>query len=176
LSMAIGVADRVLGGLATLLGRPDDADRHFEMGVSLATRAGASAWLARTQLDWAQALAARGDSRAIGLLADARNLAAELGMASVLARCDDVVVRPSLTALDGAGAPRTEFPSGLSVREVEVLQLIARGCSNREIGERLMISGNTAANHVRAILQKTASANRAEAATFAARHQLLSDD
>src|SRR5205823_3488305 len=45
-------------------------------------------------------------------------------------------------------------PGGLSPREVDVLRLIAAGCSNREIGERLVISSNTAANHVRAILQK----------------------
>ena len=64
-------------------------------------------------------------------------------------------------------------PDGLSPREVEVLRLIAAGRSNREIGEHLMISPNTAANHVRAILQKTACANRAEAAAYAARNDLL---
>jgi DNA-binding NarL/FixJ family response regulator len=52
---------------------------------------------------------------------------------------------------------------------VEVLALVAAGRSNREIGEHLHISQNTAANHVRAILQKTASANRAEAAAYAVR-------
>ena len=65
------------------------------------------------------------------------------------------------------------LPDRLSSREVEVLRLVAQGRSNREIGERLFISGNTAANHVRAILQKTASANRAEATAYAARHGLL---
>jgi DNA-binding NarL/FixJ family response regulator len=64
-------------------------------------------------------------------------------------------------------------PDGLSGREVDVLRLIAAGRSNREIGEHLMISPNTAANHVRAILQKTACANRAEAAAYAARNDLL---
>ena len=68
-----------------------------------------------------------------------------------------------------------EFPDGLSAREVNVLKLIACGCSNREIGERLNISANTAANHVRAILQKTGCANRAEAAAYAASHALLDD-
>jgi len=41
------------------------------------------------------------------------------------------------------------------------------------VGERLSISANTAANHVRAILQKTGTANRAEASTYAARRGLL---
>ena len=38
-----------------------------------------------------------------------------------------------------------------------MLRLVAQGYSNREIGERLFISGNTVANHVRAVLQKTGS-------------------
>jgi DNA-binding CsgD family transcriptional regulator len=56
---------------------------------------------------------------------------------------------------------------------VEVLRLVAAGLSNREIGQRLFISQNTAANHIRSILAKTGSANRAEAAAYAARHGLL---
>ena len=54
-----------------------------------------------------------------------------------------------------------------------MLLLVAAGRSNREIGTELHISTNTAANHVRAILQKTGTANRAEATAFAARHGLL---
>ena len=41
-----------------------------------------------------------------------------------------------------------------------MLALLARGLSNREIGTRLFISANTAANHVRSILMKTGTANR----------------
>jgi len=65
------------------------------------------------------------------------------------------------------------LPDKLSSREVEVLRLVAQGHSNREIGERLFISGNTVANHVRSVLQKTGTANRAEATAYAARHGLL---
>jgi DNA-binding NarL/FixJ family response regulator len=61
----------------------------------------------------------------------------------------------------------------LSRRELEVLRLVAEGRSNREIGELLFISSNTAANHVRSILQKTGAANRAEAVAYAGRHRLL---
>jgi DNA-binding NarL/FixJ family response regulator len=72
-----------------------------------------------------------------------------------------------------AGNGSTRPPDGLSGREVEVLRLVAAGLSNRSIGERLHISPNTAANHVRGILQKTTSANRAEATAYAARQGLL---
>jgi DNA-binding NarL/FixJ family response regulator len=57
--------------------------------------------------------------------------------------------------------------------ELDVLRLIAEGCSNREIGERLFISQHTAANHVRSILQKTGCANRAEAAAYAVHRHLV---
>jgi len=58
------------------------------------------------------------------------------------------------------------FPYGLTQREVEVLRLICGGKTDREIGEELFISVNTVGNHVRNILNKTNSANRAEAASY----------
>ena len=65
------------------------------------------------------------------------------------------------------------YPDGLSVREVEVLRLVAAGKSNREIAETLFISLNTVATHVRNILTKTGSTNRTEAAAYAMRHGLM---
>jgi DNA-binding NarL/FixJ family response regulator len=65
------------------------------------------------------------------------------------------------------------LPHGLTEREVDVLRLVAEGLSNREIGERLFISSNTAANHVRSILIKTDAPNRTKAAVFATEHGLL---
>ena len=50
-----------------------------------------------------------------------------------------------------------------------MLRLVAQGRSNRQIGTTLFISEHTAANHVRSILRKTASANRAEATAYAYR-------
>jgi DNA-binding NarL/FixJ family response regulator len=63
-------------------------------------------------------------------------------------------------------------PANLTAREVEVLALLARGLSNREIGTRLFISANTAANHIRSILMKTGTANRTQAARYATEHEL----
>jgi DNA-binding CsgD family transcriptional regulator len=62
--------------------------------------------------------------------------------------------------------------AGLSAREIEVLRLIASGKSNKEIAETLFISLNTVLRHVTHIFEKTGCANRAEAATYAARHGL----
>ena len=67
----------------------------------------------------------------------------------------------------------SQEPSTLTPREHDVLRLLAEGLSNKEIGERLFISQNTAANHVRSILTKTGTANRTQAAVFAADEGLL---
>lgn len=61
----------------------------------------------------------------------------------------------------------------LSDREKEVLALVAQGCTNKEIAAQLIISENTARNHVSRILDKLGLTRRSEAATFAAQHGLL---
>jgi DNA-binding CsgD family transcriptional regulator/pimeloyl-ACP methyl ester carboxylesterase len=58
----------------------------------------------------------------------------------------------------------------LSHREIEVLRLLAVGRSNQDIADELVISLNTVRRHVSNIFDKTGVANRAEAATFAARN------
>ena len=87
----------------------------------------------------------------------------------------DPVVASAL--LDEAGqpraAPRGARPSGLSDREVEVLGLLARGCSNPEIGRVLGISRRTAEHHVQHIYTKIGASTRAAAALFALEHDLL---
>lgn len=67
---------------------------------------------------------------------------------------------------------RPHLPAGLSQREVEVLRLVVRGKSNREIAEALVISERTVANHLARIFTKTNVDNRAAAAAFAIRHDL----
>ena len=79
--------------------------------------------------------------------------------------------------LDGAGQPhrreRGTRPARLSDREIEVLRLVAAGCSNREVGHRLGISSRTAEHHVQHIYTKVGVSTRAAAALFALEHDLL---
>jgi DNA-binding NarL/FixJ family response regulator len=60
-----------------------------------------------------------------------------------------------------------DWPQEITEREREVLQCVAKGMSNREIGEALNIAENTVKNHVRSILDKLHLANRAQMAAYA---------
>lgn len=61
----------------------------------------------------------------------------------------------------------------LSERELEVLRLVARGLSNRDIAAELVIAENTVKNHVRNILEKLQLRSRMEAAMYAVREKLV---
>jgi HD-GYP domain-containing protein (c-di-GMP phosphodiesterase class II) len=71
---------------------------------------------------------------------------------------------------------RREGPAGLTPREVEVLRLLARGLSNKEIARRLVISPKTVANHAEHIYAKIDAPTRAAAGLFAMRHGLLPEE
>jgi len=73
-----------------------------------------------------------------------------------------------------ASARRT-LPAGLSEREVEVLELLARGDSPRSIAERLSITPKTARNHVQNVYAKLGVSTRAAATLFALQHGLVGD-
>jgi DNA-binding CsgD family transcriptional regulator/tetratricopeptide (TPR) repeat protein len=163
-----GAADRYLGMLAAVLGETERAEQHFERAMALNRSMGAATWLAHTVYEYGRLLLARGRGerdRAEALLGEAGTLAERIGMPVLQAR---------IRAL-GAPAPSGGLPDGLSPREAQILSLVARGLSNREVGRRLSISEHTAANHVRSILRKTGCANRTEAASYAHRYRLADD-
>jgi two-component system response regulator DevR len=85
---------------------------------------------------------------------------------------DPSVTKPVLDRLVELSASAKE-DDPLSGREKEVLLLVARGRTNREIAEALVISGHTARNHVTHILDKLGLSRRSEAAAYAARLGLL---
>jgi DNA-binding CsgD family transcriptional regulator/tetratricopeptide (TPR) repeat protein len=162
-----GAADRYLGMLAATLGEPARAERHFEQALEQNRRMGASTWVAHTAYEYGRFLLGRGRGvrdQARALLAEAAGLAERIGMEGLLGRIRVLGVSTSEGAL----------PGGLSPREAQILELVAKGLSNREIGEQLTISEHTAANHIRSILRKTDCANRTEAASYAHRHGLAS--
>ncbi len=68
---------------------------------------------------------------------------------------------------------RAAWPAGLSDREVEVLRLLARGHSERQIAQTLFISASTVHTHVTHIYEKAEVSTRASVALFAMEHGLL---
>ena len=102
------------------------------------------------------------------------------GVTAVQSRAARVAMAAGV-ALDGAsagdagggasGVAGSDDPADataeLTARERQVLELIAQGLSNRQIGERLFISGKTASVHVSAILRKLGASSRTEAAFLA---------
>jgi HD-GYP domain-containing protein (c-di-GMP phosphodiesterase class II) len=64
-------------------------------------------------------------------------------------------------------------PAGLTAREIEVLTLIARGASNRQVARALGITPKTAGTHIERIYTKTGASTRATATLFAMKHGLL---
>lgn len=155
-----GSADRYLARVAALLDEAGAAEGHFAVATRMDERMGATVHLSETHAHHALFAAARGDrDGAASLARAARELAAPIGQQRVLGLLDRLVVPPR--------------PDELSDREVAVLRLLAEGLSNREIGRRLYISGNTAANHVRSILEKTGATNRTQAAMYAVDRGLL---
>ena len=71
---------------------------------------------------------------------------------------------------------RRDGPAGLTAREVDVLRLVARGLSSKEIAARLVISPKTARNHIEHIYTKTGASSRVTASLFAMQHGLLPED
>jgi HD-GYP domain-containing protein (c-di-GMP phosphodiesterase class II) len=101
--------------------------------------------------------------------------AAELRRDARAGRLDHDAVAAVLDAA-GRGRPRRRSdlrPAGLTAREAEVLGLLAEGCSNRQLAERLHISPRTADHHVQHVYAKIGVSSRAAAALFAVRHDLL---
>ncbi|WP_378741985.1 response regulator transcription factor [Nocardia brasiliensis] len=108
-------------------------------------------------------------------LREADDIAAELGATPLSAAVRRIADRAGLSLSGVTPEPNTLRPTtfGLTPRELDVLRLVAKGLSNRQIAAELFISGNTAGVHVSRILTKLGVATRTEAAAAAHTHRLL---
>lgn len=99
--------------------------------------------------------------------------ATELRREVAAARLDGDAVDAVLSAA-GHALPRSRPPgSDLSPREIEVLRLLVRGHTNREIAAELVISPKTVGHHIQHIYNKIGVSSRAAATLYAAEHHLL---
>lgn len=99
--------------------------------------------------------------------------AIELRSEASAGRLDAEVVEAVLGVAGHRPARRVEGPAGLTRREIDVLRLLARGSSNKDIAARLVISPKTAGTHIEHIYAKLGVSSRAEAGLFAVQHGLL---
>ena len=99
--------------------------------------------------------------------------AAELRAEVRAGRLDGDAVHAVLKAAGHRAPLRREGPRGLTAREVDVLRLLARGHSNKEIARRLVIAPKTASSHVEHIYAKIGVSSRAAATLFATQHGLV---
>jgi DNA-binding CsgD family transcriptional regulator len=166
-AVCFGATELYLAMLAATANWPDRAREHFDQALTLNRAMRAWPCLARTLFRYGAFLGTRqaDDQQRLGLqqLREAEQLARRLEMARLVADIDTL-----LQAREGD----VTFPDDLTAREVEVLQLLAIGRTNKDVSQVLAISLNTVATHVRNILNKTHCANRTEAATYAIRHGL----
>jgi DNA-binding NarL/FixJ family response regulator len=88
----------------------------------------------------------------------------------------DPAVQHHLVDALAAGPPATAgtLPDGLTPREAEVLSLIAEGLANAEIAHRLVVSEATVKSHINHLFTKIGARDRAQAVTYAYRHNLVS--
>jgi DNA-binding CsgD family transcriptional regulator len=159
-----GPADAYLASLDSVLGDDESAEQLFGQALDQNRALGSVVHRAAILAAWAGHMRSRGaQSRRYEVMRDeARRLAASTGQARVVRTLD--------SQDDPAG-----HAAGLTARELDVLRLLARGCSNRAIATELRISENTAANHVRSILIKTGATNRTQVAMMAVSRQWVDD-
>lgn len=164
--LMVARAERTLGRTETARAR-GAAIRHLERALDAFGGLGMPLEVARTHLLLARALGEREREAAVDEARRALVTFDELGAAR------DADAAAALLRSLGARAGRASGARGLgalSPRELEVLELLGSGLSNRAIAERLYLTRKTVEHHVRSVLAKLDLGNRAEAAAYSVRH------
>ena len=106
--------------------------------------------------------------RSHGWLDESMAISSELGMGPLMERVATLQERA-----ESLSVRVPAYPDGLTAREVEVLRMVAAGKTDKAIADELFIGVRTVSFHVGNILDKTGSANRTEAASYANQRGLL---
>lgn len=153
--------------------RGDDDSRAWRSAVDSWSRLGAPYRAAENTLSLAQALVQEGDrDGAAHVLGPALETAESLGARPLADGMRSLAARARLR-LPGSEMVRHGGTGPLTAREHEVLQLLAEGMTNDQIGLALFMSPRTASVHVSRILVKLGASNRTEVSAIAHRRGLL---
>ena len=171
----------LMGELMSKQGKYVEARSFLEESLALLREVGSRQFIAQSLLKLASTAAIQGDVSGARTyyeecLAIIKDLTIETGLAASLEEFSKVYLsqehleaRP-LLVLDHS-APT--YPAGLTVREVEVLRLVANGLTNAQIAQQLVISTRTVNAHMRSIYNKLEISSRTAATRFAIDHYLL---
>jgi DNA-binding CsgD family transcriptional regulator len=158
--------------MAALMGRPLDATHAFAEAREALDISGQHPLRAVVDLDEARMLVEGGSpadyGHVVALLDAATGAFAQLGMPPWLERA-----QATREEADRRLGGRVQLPGGLSEREADVVRLVARGYSDRQISDELYISPRTVNAHLRNMLNKTGAANRTELSVWAVEHGLV---
>jgi len=161
------------GLIAARSGDDRAAQQALEDAIDAYDDAGAPYEASQVRLELARLLGERGQSEAaLKEVRRARRALDELNAESASARARGLEASLEAPASDAPQGGR-RMPGGLSHREIEVVQLIAKGCSNPRIAERLFISDHTVHRHVANILGKLGVRSRSAIVARAASLGLL---
>ena len=170
------LTDRMLVGVPTLARSRELAANHHER----LDGSGYPRGIGATQLTTADRLLAAADvyhamtePRAYRPAKDESEAADGLRAEARAGRLDGDAVSAVLKAAGHRVNARREWPAGLTSREVEVLGLLARGYSNKQIAQRLVITPKTVSNHLQHIYLKIDVSSRASATHFAIQRGLV---
>jgi DNA-binding CsgD family transcriptional regulator len=170
------LTDRMLAGVATLDRICQIASRHHERldgsgyprGLTAAALTPSDRLLAAADVYHAMT-----EPRPHRAPLDPDRAIRELRAEATAGRLDGGAVDAVLRAAGRRAPARREWPAGLTAREVEVLGFLARGHSNRQVAQRLVVTPKTVSNHVEHIYAKLGFSSRAAATLFATQHGLM---
>jgi DNA-binding CsgD family transcriptional regulator len=149
--------------MLALLGQPEQAARLFGATAVLLESIGATIW-ATDKADYDRNLATARAQLGEEAFRAAFAAGQELSLAQAVAEAQAAAL-----AVGAANESlRTERRHGLTAREVEILRLLAKRMTDREIADALSISPRTVMHHVSNVLAKLGASNRRDATTMAA--------
>jgi DNA-binding NarL/FixJ family response regulator len=170
----------LMGELMSKQGKYAEARGFLEESLPLLKEVGSREFIAQSLLKLASTAAIQGDAPHARTyyeesLAVIKDLKIETGIAANLEEFRNLYLshehlEPSSPYVLSHSAPT--YPAGLTMREVEVLRLVASGLTNAQIAQQLVISTRTVNAHIRSIYNKLEISSRTAATRFALEHRL----
>jgi DNA-binding CsgD family transcriptional regulator len=165
----------LLGQFAFRQGDGSAAQALAEESVAIYREVGDRRNVARSLCLLAKVLAFRGDRVAArAIYEESLAIAREVDYMELVTSCLEGLAELVVVQVQSASlAKRSLYPGGLTAREVEVLRLVAKGLTNIQVAERLIISPRTVHAHLSSIYSKLGISSRSAATRYVLEHSLV---